>query len=451
MGLLPAADVKAIGKSAIQWGLADKRDVLFADFDPGVVASIKAVGNGVTYPADLLKLDLANLNNLTEATAEGGFLLSVWLEACASQFDQVQPTRAKTFRDWIAKLNALPAQPQPDPEEAAGKVADAIHDVVAPTAAVASLADELDGYIDRLAGHAGELLKAKRLHDSLHSLQTGSLPLLRKLGAMGPNFEQILALIANTTGMVETAADGMVNEVDGLPPAAPLRTLAEGLAGSLRVAAQSAELAATGNDAKAYGDALTLLRNRIKDDMSSLELVIDQRINELQPGQVLPLDRLVTGLRNLAEQSDDPELKSAAERAAQSLTVISQDLSMIGRRHHDWQALDSQLWLLEEVFDQLLESKEVGIIFQSIWNGVVQRLNGLGGNPKAEWAIRIGALTDAFLLVCVQPPTVPLGGAAPARFSSVVGEIRKVFREVDLNLKASCDRLGLITAQLARL
>ncbi len=464
MGLLVTTEIKAIGTKAIAWGLAEVRSVLFADFDPGARANIMAVAQGNETVGDLLRRDLGTLNSLTERTAEGGFLLTIWLEACAAKV-AAQKSQAQFFTDLVAKLNALPAVVQPDSEEAAGKIADAIHDSGAPTAAVAALAGELDGYIDKLAVHAEVLVKAKRLHDSLHSLQTGALPILRQVAAIGPASPLFAPLATSTLTMVDNAAGGIVAEVGGLGADTTVKAMAGGLAASLkdcalaattavgqiRAAASAAPPDQAGVTAGLAGfvAAVGTLRNRIRDDMSTLETEIDQRIGQMQPGQPLALDQLVAALNRLAENAADPELKAAANRAVQSLTVIWVDLSSIGRRHHDWQHVDSQLWLLELVFDQLGEGKDVGILFD--WTGVTRRLESLGGAPKPEWAERIDGLAAKFVLVCPQPPAVPLGAGAAESFGSVVGEIRKVFREVDLNLKASCERLGAITAQLARL
>lgn len=449
MGLFKNAVIDAIYDEALDAGLAAKRMVLFSGFDPSVQASVMADAAGQPQ-ATVLRLDLSKLNSLTEPIADGSFVLTIWLEAAAQDLLPVAPIRAQKFSDWAAVLQARPSL-RSDPEGAVKEIVEARNDQITSPPAVDELAGELEGYIDLLAPHADVLVRSKRLHDALHSLQTGALPMLRQISALGVGNPMFAPLANSTLTMFETTATGITADIATLNGAAAVVTLAQALAIALNANAQAARVAARNGDEASYRNAITALRSRIKDDMSSLETEIDQRIGSMQPGQPLSLDQLLAALEKLAAQATDPTLKTAAASAVQSLTVIRIDLAMIGRRHHDWQTLDSQLWVLEAVFDQLAEGKDLGIIFQTMWDDIVRKLKALADTPPPTWADRIAELVTKFVADCPQPPAVPLAASAPEGFAAVVGEIRNVFREVDLNLKASCEGLGAITAQLTKL
>lgn len=465
-GLLPAADLKTIAQKAVDWGLADAREALFAAFDQGTRAHIMVLPSPNDTSASLLRRDLDKLNSLTGQTAEGVLVLAVWLDACAAEV-AVQASRAKFFSDWAVKVRDLPIVPLADSARDVETIAGALDDKGTVAAPVTQLADDLDGYINKLATHAELLVRAKRLHDSLHSLQIGALPMLRQAAAMGPAIATYAALAASPLTIIGTAATGLAAEVDPLDAGSPLKGLGETLAAALkasviagsnavaeiRVAASAdpsdpAAMTARLTDfTKAVGD----IRSQIKDSMSTLETEIHQRIGQMQPGQPLALDQLAAALTRLAKDSDDPELSEAASRAVQSLTIIGIDLSAIDDHHHDWQQVDSQLWLLELLFDRLAEGRDDGMVFASVWPGVIRQIEKFSGSPKPEWALRIDSLIAKFQLDCPQPPTVPLRPGASESFGAVIGEIRQEFRQVDINLKKSCERLGAITAQLARL
>lgn len=460
MGLLTPDDLKAIANNAITWGLAESRVLLFSNFDPGIRATIMATGQGAEPAADLLKLELTRLNNLTER----GDLLALWLDNCGEQFVATSTSRAKFFTTWVEKVKAIPPTAQLSPDAAAQTIANAISASGSTTQAVTSLKDELKGYIGKLAAHAEVLVKAKRLHDILHTLQTGVLPMFRQVAVNGPGY---ISFAPSALNMVSSASGGVLSEVQTLSDEASIKPLAVNLAAALKQCVVDANSAidqirsaidtAPPDPALVairFGDFLRVvatLRKLIKDDMVSLEKEINGRITDMQPGQELALDKLVGALDQLARDSTDPALKSAAALAAQSLTAAWVDLSAIGRGHHDWQQVDSDLWLLELIFDRLSDGKDEGALFDFTWVGILTGLEGLGGAIKPDWATRIDGLATKFAIACPQPPTVPLGSDAAACFTKVVEAIREKFLEVDRSLKTSCENLGKITTTLADL
>lgn len=447
MGLLAANDVRAIHRLAVDNGLAAVREMLWVDFDRAVVSSNRATAGPGTVESDLLRLDLNNLNENPGRTADGKFLLQIFLETCALRLEAAQPAQAQLFRDWSAKLDALPAQPEPNVVQDVSALRNELNASV-PSDAASQLAADLEGFIGGLAKNADRLLRAKRLHDKLHELQTLALPILRRLGGMGSALTPFAPLILNSLGMVEGAATFATNQVANLDPADSLRVQSEALAKSLGDIVTAASAAVNSDKLADYIAALGLLRDRIKDDMSNFESQIHQQLGTMQPGQPNSLEQLSLMLKRLAETAVKPAVKAAAEGALQSLGLIAQNLSMIGQRHHEWQTLDAQLWVLEDVFNQVPIAPGFGLIFKDMWSNVTRQLSSLAGSPKPEWSVRTDKLSADFVAICPQPPGAPLDAAAPDAFLAVIGEARKAFREVDLKLQASCEQLAMITAQL---
>lgn len=440
MALLGKSDLDAICDKAIEWGLADNRDRLFVGFSPTVVATVRTE-NGT--PAAGLRIEVDALNKLDERTADG-FFLAMWLKNSENEVT-AQPSRAKFFADWAAKVDAL----QPT---TSWQVQDA--SAILPAGRAEAPGDQqiqlaisqMELHTEAVYRRATNLMVSKRLHDALHRIQINVLPLWRRgIDNMAGAPDLWRPIVEDRQRQLRSETQGMAGEFAILKPTDPLRKMGQDTVDALLPAVTRAEAAVTATDLAGLGAALFEVRDTVRDDMRAYATKIEASQDALELGV------LVESLYLLAENAANAQLVSSARSSASALAAILQDLDVIGPQHREWQDLDVQLWLLEEQFGYLAMGPGAFVAFNYQWRKVLERIAQLAGDPPADWEARVTGLRDALLAVCPIPVTaVPDAGAAQ-KFEDYVIEVRRIFQTIDQRMKDVCNLLREITAQLARL
>ncbi len=118
MGLFRFAELRDISARAIAAGLAARREALLFAFSPALVGSLSGWH---LAPADALRADLNDLNNMTEPV-DGDVPMTIWLSNASSMSAAARPDLAKFFDEMAlvaaergAQMSAPAGAPAPPP------------------------------------------------------------------------------------------------------------------------------------------------------------------------------------------------------------------------------------------------------------------------------------------------------------------------------------------------
>lgn len=441
MGLLSSSDLRKIRDEALAAGLAIKRQQLFFGFEAPVVAGLTKSG---VDAAEQLASDLTALNNNEEPSVQGYFL-AMWLANAQSAIAATHSVTAASLLAFQKQVEAIPAQAPSLNRDTATSVVKDIQAEASGSAAVQAQVEVMRSYIDELAQRANDLMISKRLHDRLHVTQLG-LPIFRSTVGLTGVPEALWKPIARqqARGFADNAA-GMAGELGGLAAGNELATMGGDMVTRLQAKIAAIQTGLEGEGPVALMSALLELRAEVRQQMEDLAARVEVDVRSLQ---LAVLIRNFEAIRALVAKPEEDDLGRQLGGAIGSLTIILQDLSSLNTQHRAWQNLDSLLWWTEDFFYSLGEGDFARRNFELNWRRLSEIIAKLAGEPPPPWYEKNKASEARFLQSCPLPIALPLDGKAAQLFEDFIGETRQVFYQVDVQLKASCDRLGAITRQL---
>lgn len=434
--LIPSAEIDALFRKAVQYGLHERRSMLTSGIDEAYVAGLEQT----KFPNDQMLLDLRAMN-VTDRVVGSDIPLRQWL----TNANLVMGAQTTDFADLAARIVA-----KADPS-----VIESQQQAQSTLATLQALAGSNDAFrhalaaaseqFDAIAARVKLLMAYKGLHDFLHDIQVFRLPMIQATLPAGTPSGGWAAMLGRFVDELEFKLEQVrADKVSMLVTGSRARQDEERWLEEFSEICRGFRSATKTETIDLGRDALFNLRRLIRHNMSRLNVRLYDAAGQLD------IAGLVERLRSFAiSLADDDSRAEHIREAATKLLVLQSEIDALLGEHDSWQQIDDRLWTAEEA---LLFGGDLALVnFAQLWPVVIERVTLIAGTGTAEWYVRAQQFANSFKDRCPLPVVPPITVVALDDFREFVNSARNQFFHVDSELKRRCSRLTQIAEPLEEL